>query len=248
MIKPAALICQPIHLDFPIFRYNMERFQKYFSSIWIALSNHYVVNQDLGNFERANLPFANFVEFERTRPDWRDDAVNNLLEKVPNEKYVLFLEQDFLIRDDSFFEKVFKDDVGFAYYKEDQRIHPAFALVKRELVDKTSKDFSATPPGDHFYRFFQELPGGIDIEHLGVKNREDYVHLAGLSQNYQNFKYDDPFYKPNNFLVYNRLSMALPVPKHPLFSQIEQQIENHYGHPPKHSFLTNFFPNTEDVL
>lgn len=248
MILPAALITQPIHLDFPIFRYNMARFQKYFSSIWIALSNHYVADQDLGNFVRAQLPFANFLEVKRTRDDWRNDAVNTMLDHTENEKYILFLEQDFLIKDDSFFERVFKDDIDFAYYKEDQRVHPAFVLIKRELVDKTSKNFSAWPPGDHFYKFFQELPPGIDIEHLGVKNREDYYHMAGLSQNYQNFKYDEPFFKPNNFLVYNRLSLALPVPRHPLFDQIQQQIENKYGHPKHHIFLERFFPNSKDVL
>ena len=241
MIKPACLIVQPKHLDFPIFRYNMHRFKKYFSSIWIALSDHYVPNQDLGNFCRAQLPFANFIEFERTRPDWRDDAVNNLLDKTKDEKYILFFEQDFLIKDDSFFEKVFKDDVDFAYYKEDQRIHPAFALVKRELIEKTSKNFSAWPPGDHFYKFFNELPEGIDIEHLGVKQREDYIHLAGLSQNYQNFKYGDPFFKPNNFLIYNWLSMQFPI-QHPLFNSIQQQIENKFGHPKSHIYMGNFFP------
>lgn len=192
MIKPACLIVWPINVDYPICRYNLLRFKDYFSSIWIALSNHHQ-EINLGNFVRANLPFCNFVEVVRTREDWRDDAVNNLLDKTENEKYIFFLEQDFLIKDGTFFEKVFKDDHDFIYFMEGSRIHPAFACIKRELIDKTSKNFSVFPPGDHFYKFFHELPQGINIEELGAIHKEDFYHLAGVTQNYMNFKYGEPF-------------------------------------------------------
>jgi len=241
VIKPACLITWPLHLDYPVCRYNLERFKDYFSSIWIAFSNHHQ-EIDLSNFIRAQLPFANFVEVERTRDDWRDDSVNTLVDKTQNERYLLFLEQDFLIKDHTFFDKVFKEDLDFICYKEEGRTHPSFALVKRELVDKTSKCFAVSLPGDHFYKFFQELPEGVNIDTLGVINKEDYYHMAGLSQNYQCFKYGDPFFHPNNFLYFNWKSLQLPVKKHPLFNGIEQSIENTYGHCPKHIFLNKFFP------
>lgn len=240
MIRPAVLFVQPKHLDYPVWRYNLERFRDYFDSVWIALSDHWVEGQDLSNFVRAKLQWCNFLEFKRSRDDWRDDAINALLDKVDTE-YVLFMEQDFLIKDNAFFEKVFVKPHDFIYYKEDQRIHPSFALVKRSVVDKTSRDFSAQPPGDHFYNFFNELPPGINIEELGVKNKEDYVHMAGTSQNYRNFEYGDPFYHPNNFLYFNWLNLQFPD-QHPGFYQVQLALERVYGHPASHVYLKKFFP------
>lgn len=239
-MKPAVVMVHPRHLDYPVSRWNLERFQDYFDGIYVGFSDHHVENQDLTNFLRDKMPFVHFVEVIRTGDDWRNDAVNCILKEVDSE-YILFMEQDFLIHDSTFFEKVLKDDRDFIYFKEDARIHPAFACVKRELIEKTSKDFSATPPGDHFYKFFDELPEGVNIDTLGVEKRVDYYHMNGLSQNYQCFRYADPFYSPANFLYYNFKSLQFPD-QHPLFNQIQQQIERMYGHSPKHSFLDKFFP------
>ena len=239
-IKPALLVTWPLHEDYPVFRWNLERFKDYFSSIWVAFSNHHR-ELNISNFVRQKLPFVNFIDVERKRDDWRDDAVNAMLDKTQNEKYILFIEQDFLIKDKDFFDKVFKDDLDFIYYKEGERIHPAFAVVKRELIDKTSKNFAANPPGDHFYTFFNEMPKGVNIEDLGVKKKEDFYHMAGLSHNYINFQFGDPFYHPINFLFYNFKNLQFPN-QHPMFYEIETQVENTYGHSPEHTFLNKFFP------
>lgn len=245
MKKPALVLSWPKHLDYPVCRFNLERFQKYFSSVWIALSDHYT-DVDLGNFVRASLPFASFVEVERSRDDWRDDAVNNLLDAIKTDDPILFIEQDFLVKDDSFWEKVLSSDAPFLCYKEGTRVHPAFALVDRDLVEKTSKCFAVWPPGDHFYKFFSELPEGLNIEELGVVDKEDYYHMAGLSQNYRNFTYEEPFYRPANFLYFNYKNLILPN-QHPGFHNLQQQIENKYGHPPHHIYLDNFFPDEKTV-
>lgn len=241
MIRPTVLLTWPLHLDFPICRWNLERFQDYFDSIYIAFSNHHVENQDLSNFIRDRLPFAHFVEVKRTRDDWRDDAVNCLLDSAGEKEYFCFMEQDFLIKDKTFFEKVFAEPHDFIFYQEDTRIHPAFACVKGELVQKTSRNFAVCPPGDHFYKFFQELPFGINIEDLDVHRKVDYYHMAGLSQNYQNFKYEEPFYHPINFLYYNWQSLQFSN-QHPLFLSMQQEIERKYGHTQNHTFLGQFFP------
>lgn len=242
--KPAVILVWPTHLDYPVCRWNLERFNKYFSSVWIAWSNHYT-EVDLGNFVKSKLEFCNSIDVVRSRDDWRDDAVNNALDKIKTDDPILFLEQDFLIKDDSFFEKVLSSDAPYLFYQEDQRIHPAFALVNRDLIEKTSRDFAVNPPGDHFYKFFNELPQGVNIEELGAHNKEDYYHMAGLSQNYRNFTYDEPFFKPNNFLYYNYKSISFPR-QHPGFSQMEIAVERKYGHPPHHTFLDNFFPKDEN--
>lgn len=244
MIKPILLTVWPIHIDYPLFRYNLNRFKDYFSGIWIALSNHYQ-EVDYSNFIRASIPFAHFVEVKHTELDWRNDAINETLNKIKTNEPICFIEQDFFIKDEFFFEQIFKDEYNFIYFMEGKRVHPAFALVKRKILEMTSKDFSADPPkGDHFWKFFKELPtSGIYLEQLGVKNKVDYYHLNGLTQNYMNFKNNTPLYQPNDFLAYNYLCRYLPIENHPQFFQMERMIIEKYGKGDTEGFIKNFFPS-----
>jgi hypothetical protein len=228
-------------LDFPLFRYNLKRFNKYFAGVWIGLSNHHQ-GVDYTNFIMKSIPEARFVLIKHEGYDWRNDAVNEVLDQIKTDEPILFMEQDFFIKDASFFEKVFKDSYPFVFFMEGDRVHPAFALVAREEIEKTSRDFSAIPPKDHFGKFFDELSSGISIDELGVKNKVDYFHMNGLSQNYMSFKYGDPFYQSYQFLFYNWNCLKLPVEQHPDFLQIEQSIEAQFGHPTKHDWLGRFFP------
>lgn len=239
-MKPILLVVWPLHLDFPMFRYNLARFGKYFASVWIALSNHYQ-EVDYSNFIRAVLPQAYFVEVKHTNSDWRDDAINETLDLIKTNEPICFIEQDFFMRE-GFFDKVFKDDHDFIYFTEGDRIHPAFAVVKRELIEKTHRNFSAQPEKDHFGYFFDELPPGTHIDELGVENKKDYYHMAGLSQNYMSFKYGEPLYRPVQFLYYNWHCLNLEIKNQPQFFQIEKAIENKLGHPKEHEFLNNLFP------
>ena len=243
-MKPILLVTQPTHIDFPLFRYNVGRFKDYFSGIWIALSNHHQ-GVDYTNFFMAQMPYANFVDVKHTGMDWRNDAINETLDQIKTNEPICFMEQDFLIKDESFFEKVFKDEYPFIYFTEGERVHPAFAVVSRDYIEQTFKDFSAYPEtyGDHFAKFFQELPStGIYLEELGVKNKIDYYHLNGLTQNYHNFKNDSPFYNQDIFLAYNYLCRYLPIDNHPQFFQIERMITEKYGKGDGEGFIKNFFP------
>lgn len=247
MITPDILCVQPLHLDFPLFRYNMVKYKDYFRSLTIVLSNHYQ-EKDYSNFIRVHLPFANFIEYKGDKPDWRNGAVNAGLDAMPKDGYVLFLEQDFLFTK-GFLDKVLEHPSLSLYFKEGERKHPAFALVKRILVDETSKDFSAYPDtyGDHFSKFFNELVIGNNINNLRVKNTVDYYHLNGLSQNYMNYKLNEPFYRGEQFLVYNSLCRYLPIEHHPEFYQTELAIRMKYGKGDEKGFIKNFFPENEHI-
>lgn len=245
MIKPAVILTWDISTDCPVARWNLTRFKDYFNSIYIAFSDHHA-GHDLSNFIRNKLPFCKFIEPKRKRDDWRDDAVNNAIDEVPDSvTHVLFLEQDFLIKDHTFFDRVLNDDkLNFLCYIEGKRIHPAFAVVKKELIDKTNRDFSATPPGDHFHQFFKELEIFTDktnLESLGVKHKEDYFHMQGTNQNYVNFKYGEPFFAGINFLYWNWKNLQFPN-QHVYFYKTEFEIESKFGHTKHHSFLDKFFP------
>lgn len=241
-MKPDILVVWPLHLDFPLFRWNMVKYKDCFRSLTIVFSNHYQ-EKDYSNFIRVNLPFAKFVEYQGDKADWRNGAVNAGLDSIPDNGSILFMEQDFFWNE-TFLDKVLKDKYKFLYFTEGERIHSAFAIVDRKLIDKTSRDFSAYPDTDnkdHFGRFFDELTTGININELGVRNRIDYYHLNGLSQNYMNYKNDQPFYNKDDFLTYNNLCRYLPIENHPEFYQIELAIRMKHGYPQTHPFLDKFF-------
>lgn len=261
MITSDILVTWPIHLDFPLFRYNMVKYKDYFRSLTIVLSNHHM-ERDYSNFIRKELPFAQFVEGQGDDPDWRNGAVNRGLDVMPKDGYVLFMEQDFFWKDEKFLETVFSisetydvPPIDGVFFSEGRRHHPAFSLIKRELVDKTSRDFSAYPDTDnkdHFGRFFDEILLKIPskegsksfwgLDSLKLVNKVDYYHLNGLSQNYHNFKLNQPFHNPDVFLEYNYLCQQLPIETHPQFLQIEKQITAKFGEADSSGFLSSFFP------
>jgi hypothetical protein len=197
---------------------------------------------DYSNFIRADLPFATFIDATIDEGgDWRDCAVNQLLDIMEPTEHVLFLEQDFLIKDKSFFRRLFKEDHDFLYYLERERIHPAFAVVRRDLIEKTRRDFSATPDKDHFGHFFEEISAlatGEDIDNW-VKWKEDYYHMQGLTQNYKCFQYQDPFFRPQTFFYFNYKSSLLPN-QSPFYATMKKI--NKLERPDTHDFLDNFFP------
>lgn len=221
MSKPDLITVWPKSVDYPLFRYNLARYREYFDQVLIAISDN-GLTEDYTNFLTNNIKDAHFKFIPRAAgdQDWRNVAVNTMLEKSQADR-VLFIEQDFLIRDERFFEVLLNvNEYDALYYDEDGRMHPALALVPRHIIDRTSKDFSARPPAyDHFGLFFKEmiqLCNATDLETVGLHDKEDYLHLSGLTQNY----FAKPFHKPNQFLSYNRLCLDLPV----VFNEFKEKM------------------------
>lgn len=180
MIRPTVIVTQPTQIDFPLFRTNMFRFQQYFEEIIIDFFKG-AEEPDYSGFWQGTMgDIATFVRTPQTGGDWRNNTVNDMLSMVKTE-YVLFLEQDFLIRDQRLLEVVLNGvmDYNTILYDEGGRTHPAFALVPTELINKTSKDFAANPQSgyDHFGKFFRELEplaSHGDLVDLGLESRVDF--------------------------------------------------------------------------
>ena len=90
------------------------------------------------------------------------------------------------------------DMIGWWNYTRFPYVHPCFLLIKRELLDKTKKDFRAHPEtigSDHFAMITkdaQELGAKIvKLQDLGWTDPEHAFHLGGLTYPYQDFKGDD---------------------------------------------------------
>lgn len=244
-LRPNLYVIYPVHIDYPLFRHNLNKFKSFFSHIFVGLTN---LNQENNyrTFIINRLPFATIVKPSNKELDWRNDITRPMLTLYPINEYCVFWEQDFLIKSHRFFERLFEKDHNFVYYKEGGRIHPAFCLVKREILDKTSKDFSAYPDEgmDHFGKFFNEVQAidkGENLVDLGFRDKDDFYHVAGVTQNYYCHEMNQPFHKHKEFLCYNYQSMLLPH-QIPEFYKKELEIAEKYGCVEEENFLTEFFP------
>lgn len=247
-MKTDALLCWPRHVDFPLFRYLIEKYRDCFNEVYIALVRG-LADRDISDFLYKAMPFVKFIRppDHRGDEDWRDMAVRDLLIFSKAES-VLFLEQDFLFNDRvaNFIRSCDRPFVGI---REGERVHPAFALVSRELVDKTSRDFVANPPAyDHFGKFFIEIGQLTDMRFLdefALQSRRDFVHMNGLTQNYMCFKEGQPFFRRDEFLTYNHLIQKLDIPQHREFMELSKQIEEKRGIDDV-ALIRNFFPKKEE--
>ena len=239
-MKINLLVVFPLSCDYPLFRYNLKRFREFFQDIYVGFSDHHL-GVNYSNFVRKDLDFAHFVDVVPSGGDWRDDAVNQLLDIMTPCTHVLFIEQDFLIKDKTFFVRLFAQDHDFLYYQEGERIHPAFALVKKEIIDRTHKNFGVVYPQDHFGWFFEEVRQYAEGENIDnwVKWKEDFYHMQGLTQNYKCIKYHDSLFRPQTFFYFNYKSSLLPDLGP--FGKMMERI-NKRERPDTHDFLDNFFP------
>lgn len=244
MIKPTIVVTWPVHRDFPLFRQTMRRFRPYFEDVFIGLTN---LNQK-NNYTTVilnSIPFNTSTQPNIASPDWRDSITKTMLTLYTDATHYLFIEQDFLIKNEGVLKRILSTNKDFVYYQEGGRIHPAFALVSRDLVDKTSLDFAAYPDEgmDHFGRFFKEVQAqnrGIDLFNLGLIERQDYYHMAGTSQNYSCFETGQPFYKPDHFLAYNYWNVQLKK-DNPSFWELSVDILTKHGFGEKEGFIKEFF-------
>ena len=109
-------------------------------------------------------------------------------------------------------------------------IHPAFLFIKRELLEKTSKDFSARPDkgADHFGLITQELERmKVPIWYTQENGftEEDAFHQGGINMNYLEFGKEG--FVPHRsvlFYIYNHWSMKAEVDQDPKFMELCQRV------------------------
>lgn len=216
-IDVISQIC--VYVDYPLYREFLKKYRDKFNKIILYPSRHHGV-VDLEDYLKETIPetWVKPVEIDYGKEDWRQAETMPCLE-YSGAEWILFLEQDFFCDDwDKLWEDVEKamqeaDLIGWWNETHFPYVHPCFLLIKRELLDKTNKDFSAHPEingGDHFAMIThdaQELGATIvKLQDLGWTEPEHAMHLGGLTYPYQNFdgdntiigcKYPDAFYTYN---------------------------------------------------
>lgn len=232
------IVTNPYSIDYPLWRKFVKDNRDLFDQIIIGYYQDYR-KFNFRDFIMESMPDATHVDcgIVPGGEDWRNWCVNPALKKSKSD-WVLFLETDF-IADRSFYEDLFSkiENYDVAGYSDKERttswqgelgdwsatvrLHPAFILVRRSLIEKTSKDFGAHPDinRDHFGVFTEELrPLVADDKFYDLNKRNDWKHYAGLYSNYMLVQAgNEPNYRPDEFRAYVKLAMTADVVQDPRF-------------------------------
>lgn len=229
-----------VYNDYPIWRRMIKDYRSLFNKVILYPSRHHGYI-DLEDFSKRVFPetWADPVEIDYGVEDWRQAEVTPLLDYSDSE-WVWFTEQDFFVDDwDKFYadiEEAMKTNDMIGWWQESQKfMHPCCLFIKRELLNKTDKDFSAHPEtknSDHFAmitRDAERLGAKIlKLQDIGYTNWENAYHLAGLTYPAQDFKGDNTIFGVGNleaFYVYNYFSRRADVEQSELYMQLSVAIE-----------------------
>lgn len=218
MVKPDIIITMPYGIESPYLRWFTRHNQHNLGKVIIGYYNDHR-KYDFREFLKDQMPDAIHVDTgEVTGRDWRDQTVNACL-KHSNSEWIIFLEDDFVFGENTLFALLEQaedyDVIGYGdmgKWCEAIRLHPAFIMVRRKAVDRTSKDFGAYPEKnrDHFATFTEELYKLGDLRYLDISNC-NWTHLKGTYSNYfLVLEGKQPNYNPEKFREYVKMTLELP--------------------------------------
>lgn len=232
-MKKSLIISWITACDYPLFRAWLHEYG-FFDEIIIYFDVQFrhpffwaFIQQDLANVK--NIKFIDPVSYDFETSDWRTTSTNELLKHATGD-WIFSIEQDWCVKDwKNLFGTVYAylldskegpspDLIGWMNPTNNPYIHPAFWAIKRETLEKTSKDFSAHPEingSDHFAMITYDVKkiGAeiLSLQELGYNcdfsPQADMFHLGGINQNYLNGLTEGfEFHRPDAFMVYNQMS------------------------------------------
>ena len=248
MIKPDLLVVQPIHLDFPGFRYQVSKFRHYFNKVIIAWSQHNLeidVCDWVENVSKKDdITFVSWQEVQaHSAPDWGQRVISTSMNYIKS-SYVLISQQDFIINNDSFFDLVLNteaDLVTHLGYKNpsttylEGRCEPDFILMTMDLWNRTSKNVQADPPlHDHWGVWSLEAKSLCKelktLEDFDLISSRDWKHLQHLCLSYYFLMTDQigslPVGFRSSFIEYNRFLLTLGIEIEPQTEILIQKAAN----------------------
>jgi len=241
-MKKSLIISWISSCDYPLFRVWLEKYHGYFDEIiiyWDIQFRHPIfwafIQQSLSHL--PNIRFIDPVPYEYGVGDWRSTATNELVRHATGD-WLISIEQDWFCKDwDSLFRSMDEsmkhyDMFGWWNPTNNPYIHPAFWGIKRELFEKTNKDFSAHPEingSDHFAMITYDAEKlGANIDKYGGDFHPDSLcfHLGGVNQNYLNGLTNGfEFHRPEVFAIYNYECGLANVKQDPRFLELSEDIE-----------------------
>lgn len=255
-MKPDVITQYCVYNDYPIFRHHLQKYRDQMNKIILYPSRHHGF-RDFEAFSKEQIKetWVDPVPINYGVEDWRQAETIPCLQHLESD-WVWFREQDFFVDNwDKFYEdaeRLMTECDMFGWQQNDNApyIHPCCLFIKRELLNKTSKDFSAHPEiheSDHFATITKEARelGAkiVRLQDVGYKNWENAYHLGGMSYPYQNWSTDRIFGVGNleAFYAYNYYSRLPCVPQDPHYIDLSYEIEDYLN---RHITLR---PEREDV-
>ena len=243
-MKKSLIVSHITACDYPLWRQWIRTWGvNYFDEIIIYMDVQMrypfywaFVEQDLAQF-----PEIKFLDPVPVEKDWRATSTTELLKHATGD-WIFSIEQDWVCRNwgehfGAMSESLNNSDFfGWWNPTNNPYIHPSYFFIKRELLEKTSKDFSAHPEvngSDHFGTVTYDVKniGGkiMSLQDLGYtcdfSSNSNCFHLGGVNQNVLNaFTPDFEFHRPEAFSVYNYKSMTGVIPQHPRFMETMRKI------------------------
>lgn len=248
-IDVISQVCQ--YVDFPLWRAWIKKYRGKFNEV-ICYPSKQHGTLDLEEYWKQNFK-ENFVRdhvIDWTTPgiDWRQVECDPCVKRSKAE-WIWFQEADFFCKDwDKLFKDIEKametsDMIGLWNETHFPYVHPSCLLIKREMLDKTSKDFSAHPEingADHFAMLtkeVQDLGGKITtLQDMGyncdMSPDADCFHLGSMTYTYQDWDGGTENDRigarsPEAFMVYNHW-MRKESDLDPRFVQMSIDIENFF--------------------
>jgi hypothetical protein len=240
MLKPDVIVTQPLHCDFPLFRYQLHIYRKYYNKIIVVFHEGHVGYNYKDFFTRVlSADDVICVDPPATshETDWRHNCIHAALPHVISEN-ILFLEQDFIMYDN--FEKCLltlteTTNTIIGEVLSSDRLHPAFLFVPRYLVTDQSNFASDVhvhpnaPTHDHFGAFTEAiLNSDVPFKDLTeIAEPESWLHLSGLTNNYYILATGGIInYNPEEFKKYNERILQLEIEMEPKFLELIKKGAN----------------------
>lgn len=222
MVKD-LVICWGINTDYPLWRAWLRRNRSRFNEVIISFSPAYGginYREFIKNVMRDD--YCLFVNDEATPAgeDWRSHATNRALLHSYNAPYIWFTEQDFFPTDE--FWQELDEAPESDYYKVDDkgRLHPCSLLIKREVLNKTKKNFGIVPDISDHFSIIQR-----DLERMGasyfISSPDKYKHFNGWTSNFYLITQGQaPNYNKDEFDDYLRQSLDCGVACSPQYTSL----------------------------
>lgn len=218
MVIQDVIVSWPRNCDYPLWRQFIRDNRERFNEVIVAFTETNF-GEDYRQFIRQAM-FEDHVQFVEPRSltgseDWRNVAVNAALLHSYNAPWIWFTEQDFLVDPGEEYWKMIEAasdlDYNVMAWYEGERFHPASIHIRRDLLNRTGKDFSIMPDrGDHFIRIHKELEAMQSPIYRIDKHAQ---HLNGLSHNMTLISRGEaPNYKPEQIKKWLCDSLTVEVP------------------------------------
>jgi hypothetical protein len=182
------IISWPIGFDYPLWRKFVRKERSRFKRVIVVWTNNHngldLHAQIEEKMKKDDISFMQAPQHSGDQ-DWRNVAVNHALGYSQSD-WVWFTEQDFLPKEgfwEEVEERMLEVDIVSAY--DQLRMHPCCIFIKRSVLEKTSKDFSADPDAkwDHFGQLQLELMNWEPPLVAYKISDSHYYHMAGLTHN-----------------------------------------------------------------